>query len=299
MAQLKSLIVNGASRFIGDVYANTFTGNLSGTATYATYLGTSSGNYTYSTLHSALANLTTADSNLNSRIDNDELTLSNKISTLETSVSDLISWKDNPKSNSLYANCLYVGESINIGGAILNKSQYTGNAATASSVAWSGITGVPSYLLLSGGTMTGLLTATYGGSHLGLKAGSTYINAIDGSLIFQNNTALRFGGDSWDWNIWAGLTYVHSSKTIYLGLADGTVFTANSAQSGGTLELPGISSIKIANSATGTAPIQVTSTTKCSNLNADRLDGYHISILTSSAYSSATKDSSTIYFVTG
>lgn len=91
MAQLKSLIVNGASRFIGDVYANTFTGNLSGTANYATYLGTSSANYTYSVLNSTLANLTTADSNLSSRIDSDELTLSNKISTLETSVSDLIS----------------------------------------------------------------------------------------------------------------------------------------------------------------------------------------------------------------
>lgn len=147
--------------------------------------------------------------------------------------------------------------------------------------------------------MTGLLTTTCGATHCGLKVGNTYINAIDGNLIFQNNTALRFGGDSWDWNVWAGLKYVHSSKTIYLGLADDTAFTANSAQSGGILELPGISAIKITNSTTGTAPIQVTSTTKCSNLNADRLDGYHISILTSSAYSSATKDSSTIYFVTG
>lgn len=36
MAQLKSLIVNGASRFIGDVFANTFTGNLSGNADTAT-----------------------------------------------------------------------------------------------------------------------------------------------------------------------------------------------------------------------------------------------------------------------
>ena len=36
MAQLKSLIVNGSSRFIGDVFANTFTGNLSGNATTAT-----------------------------------------------------------------------------------------------------------------------------------------------------------------------------------------------------------------------------------------------------------------------
>ena len=36
MAQLKDLIVNGPSRFIGDVYATTFTGNLNGNANSAT-----------------------------------------------------------------------------------------------------------------------------------------------------------------------------------------------------------------------------------------------------------------------
>lgn len=36
MAQLKDLIVNGPSRFIGDVYATTFTGNLAGNASTAT-----------------------------------------------------------------------------------------------------------------------------------------------------------------------------------------------------------------------------------------------------------------------
>lgn len=36
MAQLKDLIVNGPSRFIGDVYATTFTGNLAGNANTAT-----------------------------------------------------------------------------------------------------------------------------------------------------------------------------------------------------------------------------------------------------------------------
>ena len=35
MAQLKDLIVNGPSRFIGDVYATTFTGNLAGNASTA------------------------------------------------------------------------------------------------------------------------------------------------------------------------------------------------------------------------------------------------------------------------
>lgn len=95
---------------------------------------------------------------------------------------------------------------------------------------------------------TRVLTANTGGfievrtsaSHSGIKLGNNYVTAINGELIFQNNTAIRFGGDSWDYNVWAGLKYVPSSKSIYLGLADGTQFTANSAQSGGTLALPGI-----------------------------------------------------------
>jgi hypothetical protein len=90
-------------------------------------------------------------------------------------------------------------------------------------------------------TTTGLLTVSTGGSHCGIKAGSTYINSINSDLILQNNGAIRFGTDSWDYNCWAGLKYVHSSKTISLGLADGTHFTANSAQSGGTMQFPGIS----------------------------------------------------------
>lgn len=48
---------------------------------------------------------------------------------------------------------------------------------------------------------------------------------------------------AWDWNQWAGLKYNHSNKTIYLGIADGSVFNANSAQSGGTLRLAGITTI--------------------------------------------------------
>ena len=95
--------------------------------------------------------------------------------------------------------------------------------------------------------MTGLLTATSGDTHRGIKVGNTYINAINGELIFQNNGTIRFGGDSWDYNVWAGLKYVHSSKTIYLGLADSSAFTANSAQSEGKLYTPGISDIYIGN----------------------------------------------------
>lgn len=87
------------------------------------------------------------------------------------------------------------------------------------------------------------MEARTGASHLGLKLGSTYLNAINGDVIFQNNSAIRFGGDSWDYNVWAGLKYVHSNKKIVLGLADGTEFTANAAQSGGTFKIVGMSTV--------------------------------------------------------
>lgn len=69
------------------------------------------------------------------------------------------------------------------------------------------------------------------------------ISAIDDQVIFNTGNAIRFGETAWDWNKWAGLKYTHSNKTIYLGIADKSVFNANSAQSNGTLRLAGITTI--------------------------------------------------------
>lgn len=69
------------------------------------------------------------------------------------------------------------------------------------------------------------------------------ISAIDDQVIFNTGNAIRFGETAWDWNQWAGLKYNHSKKTIYLGIADGSVFNANSAQSNGTLRLASITTI--------------------------------------------------------
>lgn len=78
-----------------------------------------------------------------------------------------------------------------------------------------------------------------------LKIGNklTPISAIDAQVIFNTGAAIRFGETNWDWNQWAGLKYTHSNKTIYLGIADNSVFTANSAQSNGTLKFPCITTI--------------------------------------------------------
>lgn len=69
------------------------------------------------------------------------------------------------------------------------------------------------------------------------------ISAIDDQVIFNTGNAIRFGETAWDWNQWAGLKYTHSNKTIYLGIADGNIFNANSAKTDGTLRLAGITTI--------------------------------------------------------
>ena len=99
------------------------------------------------------------------------------------------------------------------------------------------------YLPLAGGTMTGNITVFTGASSRGLKFGESYLNSLNNQLIWQSSAAIRFGSSDWDWNSWAGLKYDHSAKTIYLGLADNTIFKANQAQSGGTLKFPGVHQI--------------------------------------------------------
>ena len=74
-------------------------------------------------------------------------------------------------------------------------------------------------------------------------ANPAWISALDGQVIFNTGKAIRFGEPAWDWNQWAGLKYTHSNKTIYLGIADGSIFNANSAQSDGTLRLAGIKTV--------------------------------------------------------
>ena len=145
------------------------------------------------------------------------------------------------------------------------------------------------YLPLSGGTMTGNIKVYTDGDGRGLKFGTSVLNSLSNQLLWQSAEAIRFGSSSWDWNAWAGLKYNHSNKTIYLGLADGTIFNANSGQSGGKLYLPGISDAYVGNGtykilhagnynsysptltgggASGTWNIDI-------NGNAHKLDGFH------------------------
>lgn len=74
-------------------------------------------------------------------------------------------------------------------------------------------------------------------------ASHAWISALEGQVIFNTGNAIRFGETAWDWNQWAGLKYNHSDKTIYLGIANGFIFNANSPQSDGTLRLAGIKTV--------------------------------------------------------
>lgn len=95
-----------------------------------------------------------------------------------------------------------------------------------------------------GGDVAGMLTLA-DGSHAGLKLGSAYLSSLSGCAIFQNVKAIRFGGDSWNWSAWAGLSYDEKNKMVNLGLADGSIFTATTttSQTYGTLNLVNITKL--------------------------------------------------------
>lgn len=106
----------------------------------------------------------------------------------------------------------------------------------------------------AGDKMTGqltLATASDSSNLKGIKIGNATLSSFEGQATFFDSILRFTDGHAWDWNKWAGLKYDSTNKYIYLGIADGTVFNANQAQSGGKLLLPGISEIRLG-SATNT-----------------------------------------------
>lgn len=193
MAQLKDLLVTGATRILGKVYSPEFVGKLTGNADTAT------------------------------KATNDHS-------------------GTNIRSN--YA--LYNGFNFSNNGNGIYLKSTAGAGTIATSATMPAATGSAWGVVTSGAqtfggqkTFNGLIISATG-NNSGIKVGNTYITAINGELIFQNNTSIRFGTSEWDYDKWAGLKYVPGTKTIYLGIPDGSIFSANSAQTGGTLMLPAI-----------------------------------------------------------
>jgi hypothetical protein len=215
--------IDGATTFASTVTAPSFVGNLSGTATAATAL-----NNLFS------SRPTTMDVNYS---DGGLRTFKATSSTTTNKPADdshiiHLSWDNNGGYESQIAVTAASGNFMQY------RRMYAGTWGSWLTLLDSGNYG--SYALpISGGTMTGVLVASYGSSLRGVKVGGAYINAIDNRLILQNVDEIRFGTTTgWDWDGWGGLKYIHSAKTIYLGIADGSYFTKNNtAQTGGTVKL--------------------------------------------------------------
>lgn len=157
------------------------------------------------------------------------------------------------QSNGNVATCSY-SLSATIEAGTANRMAYykaanqigsSGHYVTSSQVGINSNTTHDFTFYVGGNSYFSNLVTVYAGDNLGVKIGNTNITAIDGSLIFQNNTALRFGSSEWNWDKWAGLKYVPDSKTIVIGLADSTNFDAQTVQSGGTFLFTGMSTIDL------------------------------------------------------
>lgn len=89
------------------------------------------------------------------------------------------------------------------------------------------------------------LTASGNDWYLNLN-GLTLTTISTGETIWRNLSSFRFSDvNDWDYNSWAGLKFINSTKQIVLGVA-GNVFTANSPQTG-TLLLDRIATVYVNN----------------------------------------------------
>ena len=139
-----------------------------------------------------------------------------------------------------------------------------GGTATKATQDGSGNTITSTYVKKSGDTLTGQLTTAKGTSQTALNgiklADNSILTGLANNVLLLNNNALRFSDVSdWDYNKWAGLKYVSSTKQIDLGIADNSDFTANTVQTGGTLKLSNITKLRL-NS--GSVDLTWNSTTK-------------------------------------
>ena len=207
--------------------------------------------------------------------------------TSTTLVSNLNSDKlDGYEANTIFETLSYSGSTltIKIGGAT--------KTATINS------SGDGLYVLKAGDTMTGALTVpttltisspSGGANYLKMgRPGHNYIQAT------ESGGGLAFLTDGASSSSVANSTLRMVGKDVYPGTTNVGSLGLSSYRWSNTYSVLGNFSGQVTLSvATGTAPLKVTSTTKVANLNADRVDDLHFTVV-----SSPGTDSNTIYIIT-
>ena len=264
MAQLKDLIVNGPSRFIGDVYATTFTGNLAGNANTATSATTAAA-LTGKTLVTASA-VTTS---------NYPTYVSNHIPTM----SFMAYWNgaySGTSSNLTYCKQGTIIGSSNIGSQSVNyatsSGSCSGNAATATKAR---------YLQADNDAASprGALLRSGSGRADTSPSGDTWIfwDELGGTSSYwgirhnQANNSIGFcGAGSEVSNINLETGKITSKGFILTGSSSSYVLLGN----GGHAAISGLS-VNYANSSGACTGNAATATNASSAGNADKLDGVH------------------------
>lgn len=210
---------------------------------------------------------------LNDDTDNDQ---SAKIAALESGKVDKVEGKE------LSSNDFTDAYKTKLDGIAAQANKYVLPAATASALG--GVKIGSNITLANGGTIS--ITKANVTSALGVDPTTTYVKKVGdtmtGSLTIETTS---------DINLYSNI-FVPSSRWAVVRLKSGDEFwdVTTKSDSGfriqkqgqNTTELVVDNSGNVTNTgylkskvATGTAPIQVSSTTLCTNLNADMVDGYH------------------------
>ena len=252
MAQLKDLIVNGPSRFIGDVYATTFTGNLAGNASTATN-ATNAGMIAGLSIHSGRNN----EANKIVRTDGNgylQVGYINSSSGHEKNASNpTYVWGSNSSDSYLRS---YQTSSLSVKYATSSGS-CSGNAATATKASYLDTGGMALYA-------NNKNEINFGGTN----TSSTIFFGYRATGSRSIPTSFIFGGSGGTATLTAGGFKKKDSSASYVLTGDGGHAAISSL------------SVNYANSSGSCSGNAATATNASSARDADKLDGYHLSQIT-------------------
>ena len=265
MAQLKDLIVNGPSRFIGDVYATTFTGNLAGnasTATSATNAGTVGGLSVHSGRNNEANKIVRTDGNGYLQVGY----INSSSGHEKNASSPTYVWGSNSSDSYLRS---YQTSSLSVKYATTSGS-CSGNAATATKATQDGNGNIitSTYLPLSGGTING-----------NLKIGAIDNTSYKYLVLFRSGHFARISNTEKDvffaFGTVSNTGVMTAEKVLKIG-DNGIQYSPNNSSYYDILHAGNLTSYApslTGSGATGTWGISISGNAT----NADKLDGYHAS----------------------